>query len=178
MDHSLDEALAKVGTDKAKQEFENRRNMAKEDEKEIYHPERIAKEELMRQGETNFALLNFILTSHSFQHCHTKMDAIRTIHQHDLVHIRRVARELKFFRDICEKYNLFEKLEPVEQTYYKEYIANDPDPVHMAQVALEKVAELSRQRSKANKYGIVTGKKAENELRSRIKPSKFFEKKK
>lgn len=162
---SLDEALGRVGTEKAKAEKENRIAMAKEDERAIYSQERINQEALEASAQTNFSLLNFFLTSHSLKHCKTLMDAIRETHKHDLVHIRRLTKELVFFRKICENHNIISLLDEGDKAFYEEYIAHNPDPVDMAQKSLEKVNELARARSKANKYGIVTGKKADNEFK-------------
>jgi len=163
MKHSLEEDLAKVGTEQAKAEKEARIEMAKEDEKEVYSPERLKAEEIAAQAITNYSLLNFILTSHSLKGCRTPLEAVKLVFQYTMVHTNRVVKEYKFFRKICELHNIKDLLDEGDRAFYDEYIAHEPCPTVMAQSALEEVNRLARARSKANKYGIVSGAKMQRE---------------
>jgi hypothetical protein len=159
------EDLAKIGSDKAKAEWQARKDMAKVDESDVYSKERVASEHLQAEAFDNFALYNWILTSQSFTHCKTTPEVLHQFFKYLMVHMERVVKDYKELRRLS-RYLSVGGMKEADLYVYNELMSRNPDPSEIAMGLLKQVQDAAKNRSKLNKYGVVTGKKVEAAARS------------
>ena len=88
------EIMKHVNTKKAKAEFEARKALDKDDINKLFGAKR-EEAERMANGGVNYALMNYIMTVHSFEHCGTAMDAMRLMYSLCMVQVNRLSQDAK-----------------------------------------------------------------------------------
>lgn len=151
-----DEDRKKMGSDKAKEQFANRREQAKRDEEEVLGGVKKAEQIKASSSDINWALYNFILYTQPFDQTTDWNSANRLLYRAMYPHLERVINENIVLRQLADRY--INKMASDHQTLVESILGAETNPQKLAENALNKINELAKARSKLNTYNSKAGK--------------------